>query len=95
MLVGALVLGLPAFPVLGDSHALLPSGIEAFGPLLSCSSTKTKRLVQLFGNLLHVLLIVILCNLDISWGCCRLQRVGWNIVLVVGEEGKWEGGSQG
>jgi hypothetical protein len=94
MLVHPLVLNFPTLPVLGDAHALLPSGVETFRPLLGCCRPTAQRLVEFLRDVLHMLLVVVFRDLDVGWRGRSLQSVCRDVVLVVREERKWEGRSQ-
>jgi hypothetical protein len=89
-----LVPDFPALPIIGDAHALLPSRVKPFGPLLGCCRPTAERLIEFLRDVFHMLLVVVLRNLDAGWCSRRLQSVCRYIVLVVCEEREWEGGSQ-
>jgi len=88
------LLGLPAFPVLGDSHAVFSASFEAFGPFLCCRGPKTQRMGEFLRYLLYMLLIVVFPHHNICGRSCRLQRICWDVVVVVGKEHEWEGWPQ-
>lgn len=87
MLRPPLVFDFPALPLLCRLHALIATGIEAFGPLLGRGRAKAQRVVELFRDVLDVFPVVVLCDVDAGRGSCGLKRVRRDVVVVVGDEG--------
>ena len=91
MFFHGLVPRLPALPIFGDFDALFASGAKAFGPLFGSRRATAEGVVELEGDFVDVLLVVVLCDLDVGWRGRRLQHVSGHVVLVVCEEGEGQG----
>lgn len=52
-------------------------------------------MLQFLRNFLHVWLVVVFDDLDVGRSGRRLKSVCWNVVLIVCDEGEWDGWAQG
>jgi hypothetical protein len=85
-----MVPSLPSLPV----HPLPAFGIESFGPFFGCRSAETQRMVELMGDLLDMYFVVVFADFDVGRCVRGLQNVRGDVIVLVGDECKWERGSE-